>query len=110
MPPYSFALPNTVTFALVKSIQFPPFIWTEPLPSYDRLLTFMVRTFADAPPGTVSATLMTLPLPAVITSRGMTTAPDAEVPAFVGEDCPEVDDPAGLLAPVAPDAAPAAAL
>lgn len=32
------------------------------------------------------------------------TAPDADVAAFVSEDCPEVDD-AGLLEPVAPDAA-----
>jgi hypothetical protein len=53
---------------------------------------------------------MTLPLPAVITSRGMMTAPDADVPAFVDEDCAEVDDAAELLELVVPDAAPAAAL
>jgi len=38
------------------------------------------------------------------------TAPDADVPAFVDEDCAEADDAAELPEPVVPDAAPAAAL
>src|SRR6202051_3906445 len=49
---YSFALPSTVTSALVRSIHLPPLICTEPLASYDKLLTRMVRVFDDAPAGT----------------------------------------------------------
>src|ERR1700686_596537 len=81
MPPYSFALPSTVTSALVRSTHLPPLICTEPLASYDKLLTRMVRVFADAPSDTDSVVLMTFRLRALITSSGMTTTPEFEAAA-----------------------------
>src|ERR1700712_1245963 len=83
MPPYTFALPSTVTFAFVKSTHLPPLIWTEPLASYERLLTCMVNVFADAPAGAASVVVTTTLLPAPITSSGMTTAPTMGVAGVV---------------------------
>jgi hypothetical protein len=67
---------------LVRSTHLPPLICMEPSASYDTLLTRMVRVFADAPAGTGSVALMTFPLLALITSSGMTTAPEVAVPTF----------------------------
>jgi hypothetical protein len=58
------------------------------------LLTFIVRTLADAPLGTVSVALTILPVAALITSSGITIAPDVDVPALVGEVCARPDEPA----------------
>jgi len=94
----------------------------------------MVSVLADAPAGTGIVAAMIFPLPALITSRGMMTAPDEVVPALdggttgivtggalpttfeplAGEVAPADDagDPAAPLAPTGavaedPDALPA---